>query len=109
MSTIIQECWCVFDEDFIFEDGLYKFMPSICVWGEMPRYLLDGKKIYEFRTSLSPFPQTFWGIDIDKKKAFGDCKSICYIANAIAGLDSMDMNKISAAAAVDYRCSKGQK
>jgi hypothetical protein len=100
MSFIIQECWCAFPEDFICEDGLYKYMPSICVWGESPRYVLDGKLIYEFGNHAEPIPQTFWGVDSEQCKAFRACFDLCEFANFMAGLDYLAMYKITYVASI---------
>ena len=89
------ECWISHPDDFTFEDGLYKFMPSIAFDGEPERYVLDGATIYDLWRIGGDLPLTYWGIHKDKTKAHRLCHRVCEIVNMIGGLDAWRMNRNS--------------
>ena len=89
------ECWISYPDDFIFEDGLYKFMPSIAFDGESQRYVLDGVTNYDQWSVGGDLPLTYWGIHKDKTEAHRLCQRVCEIVNRTGGLDAWAMNRNS--------------
>ena len=83
-----QYVWIVDKEDYVFENGEYKYMPSLTGEDMDVRYVLDGNTHFDHwgnKEPFSPLPQTFWGVDEDRGKAYSDCKQLCAFINERMG------------------------